>query len=74
MNKLKNCKITVGETYKSPFLNEVGVYQDGTVPFCRDAAGKLWAISGHSNGGHIGMFCGDDLSDMRQMYPISLNF
>lgn len=74
MNKLKDKKITIGETYKSPFLNEIGVYQDGTVPFCRDAAGRLWAIAGHSHADHIGMFCGSDLSDMKQVYPISLNF
>ena len=31
MNKLKDKKIIIGETYKSPFLNEIGIYQDGTV-------------------------------------------
>ena len=67
-------KIEIGESFKTPFANEAGVYQDGTVPLYRDVDGRLWGMSGHSHMGHIGMFCGSDLTDMREAYPVSLNF
>ncbi len=67
-------KITVCRTYGSPFLNQAGIYQDGQIPMCRDASGKLWAISGHTNIGHIGVFCGNDLSDLKEVYPARLLF
>ena len=74
MKDLKNVRFVLGESYKSPFLNAVGVYQDGTVPFARDKNGKLWALSGHSHWGHIGVFCGNDLTDMKEAYPATFNF
>ena len=73
-NELKKINFRIGERYNSPFLNKVNVFQDGTVPFCRDKDGKLWAISGHSHMGEIAMFCGNDICDMQKVYPISLNF
>lgn len=73
-NALEGVSVTIGEAYESPFLNRVGVFQDGTVPLCRDAEGNLWGISGHSHMGHIGMFRGTSLDDMKEAWPITLNF
>ena len=64
----------IGQTLKTPFLNEKDIYQDGTTPMYRDVDGKLWAMSGHSHCGHIGMFCGTSLDDMEEVYPIATNF
>lgn len=66
--------LTVGEGRPSPFMNEVGVYQDGTTPAYRDVDGTLWAVSGHSHKGHIGMFAGRTLDDMVEKWPIQTNF
>lgn len=74
INALTNKKIVVGERYKSPFNWDVNIYQDGTVPFCRDKNGKLWAMAGHTNGGIVGMFCGSNLSDMKLEHPALFNF
>lgn len=62
------------EIYKTPFKNEVDVYQDGTVPFYRDVDGSLWAITGHSHMGDICMFKGTNLLDMQKMYAIKTEF
>lgn len=67
-------KIEIGESFKTPFANEAGVYQDGTVPLYRDVDGRLWGMSGHSHMGHIGMFCGTTLKDMRYVYEAKTNF
>lgn len=61
----------LGET---PFVNKKDIYQDGTTPMYRDAKGQLWAMSGHSHMGHIGMFRGTNLDDLEEVYPIELNF
>ena len=74
MNLLKKYDLFINNEYPSPFLNEKDVFQDGTVPFCRDKNGKLWAIAGHSHMGHIGVFCGDSLEDMDEAYPATFNF
>ena len=74
MNFLDEHKIIIGDKEESPFLNKLGVYQDGTTPMYRDTDGKLWAMSGHSHMGHIGMFCGNSLDDMKEVYPIHTNF
>ncbi len=66
--------LVIGEKKPSPFLNEIDVFQDGTTPMYRDTDGKLWAMSGHSHMGHIGMFCGTCLDDLKHVYPIELNF
>ena len=67
-------QITVGESRKTAFVNEIGVYQDGTTPMYRDVDGKLWAMSGHSHMGHIGMFCGTEPEDLKEVYPIETSF
>ncbi len=73
-NFFNNHKLIIGEKQNTPFHNSIGVYQDGTTPMYRDIDGKLWAISGHSHMGHIGMFCGTTLDDMKEVYPIETNF
>lgn len=73
-NRLSPMEVTIGETYDSPFLNKYGVYQDGTVPMYRDSNGTLWAISGHTHMGHIGIFKGTNLDDMKEAYPMQVNF
>jgi len=73
-NALEKYDVTIGQVYDSPFLNKADIYQDGTVPMYRDSEGTLWAISGHSHMGHIGMFRGSSLEDMTEAYPINLNF
>ena len=73
-NIFKNHTITIGEEKETAFHNSIDIYQDGTTPMYRDVDGKLWAMSGHSHLGHIGMFCGTTLDDMKEVYPISLNF
>jgi len=69
-----NYDLKIGEAMPSPFMNEKGVYQDGTTPMYRDTDGRLWAISGHSHMGHIGVFCGTSLDDMVEMWHIETNF
>ena len=73
-NSLKEYNIKLGESVESAFLNKIDIYQDGTVPMCRDENGKLWAISGHSHMGHIGMFCGDCVENLTEAHPISTDF
>ena len=73
-NLLASETVTVGEAYDSPFLNRFDVYQDGTVPMYRDADDTLWALSGHSHMGHIGVFRGTSLDDMKEAWPMTLNF
>ena len=65
---MEKIKIKIGESFKTAFSNDAGVFQDGTVPLYRDVDGKLWGIGGHSHMGHIGMFCGTNLKDMKYMY------
>lgn len=67
-------ELKIGEEMESPFMNKVGVFQDGTTPMYRDVDGKLWAMSGHSHMGHIGMFSGTCLDDMKEAWPINTNF
>ena len=74
MDFFKKYEIEIGEKRESPFMNKIDIYQDGTTPMYRDVDGKLWAMSGHSHMGHIGMFCGESLDDMKEVYRINLNF
>jgi len=67
-------ELIIGEKKDSPFMNKYGVYQDGTTPMYRDTNGVLWAMSGHSHMGHIAMFSGTCLDDMKYMYKIRTNF
>ena len=67
-------KIVIGEKSKTAFLNKNGVSPDGTVPMYRDTSGKLWAMCGRSYVGHIAMFSGTCLDDIKKTYLISTNF
>lgn len=67
-------KLEIGEATDSPFMNKIGVYQDGTTPMYRDRDNRIWAMSGHSHKGEIAMFCGTSLDDMRKMWKIETNF
>lgn len=67
-------ELIIGEGQDSPFMNRYGVYQDGTTPMYRDVDGRLWAMSGHSHMGHIAMFAGTCLGDMRYMWEIQTAF
>jgi len=74
INELKNKEIAIGKEEDTCFLNKIDIYQDGTVPMFRDKFGTLWAISGHSHLGHIGMFKGTSVDDLTEAYPIKTNF
>ena len=71
---LNTYTVSVGEAQETCFKRAEGVRQDGTVAMCRDTDGKLWAIAGHSNSGHIGMFSGTCIDDLRERYAIDFNF
>ena len=66
--------LIIGEGRETPFHTKNGVYQDGTTPMCRDADGRLWAMSGHSHLGHIAMFMGSCLDDIKYMWEIRTDF
>lgn len=74
MDFLNSHRISVGEASPSPFKRSEGVRQDGTMASYRDVDGRLWAIAGHSNSGHIGMFMGTTLRDVKELYAIDLAF
>jgi len=74
MKFFDNHTICVGKSSKTVFRNEIDIYQDGTTPMYRDVDGRLWAMSGHSHMGHIGMFCGSCLDDLQEAWPIGTNF
>ena len=67
-------ELCIGGGVESAFVKRVGVHQDGTTPMYRDVDGKLWAMSGHSHVGHIAMFSGTCLDDMKHMWQINTNF
>ncbi len=71
---LDEYELHIGEGKESPFLRRIGVYQDGTTPMYRDTDGTLWAMSGHSHLGHIAMFAGTCLDDMKHMWEIRTDF
>lgn len=73
-NYFDDYNIIIGGAEETAFMNKYDIYQDGTVPFYRDKKGKLWGMSGHSHMGHIGMFCGTCLDDMKEVYPIKTIF
>ena len=41
---MEKIKIKIGESFKTAFSNDAGVFQDGTVPLYRDVDGKLWGM------------------------------
>ena len=73
-NYFKNKKINVLSKSETPFTNANDIYQDGIIPFARDKNNNLWAISGHTHIGHIGMFKGTCLDDIKEVYPIKTLF
>ena len=73
-NLLKKFQFHIGEPEQTPFLNAIKVFQDGTVPFALDEHENWWAMSGHTHMGHIGIFKGTCLDDMKELYPIQTNF
>lgn len=64
----------VGETKKTVFTNENGVYQDGVVASCRDASGLLWSVVGHSYLGGISVWSGTSLDRLSRQYDVHYNF
>ena len=74
MNFFKNYKIIIESEGTTPFRRDKDIAQDGTTPMYRDKDGKLWAMSGHSHLGHIGMFCGTSLDDLEELYAVNTNF
>ncbi len=73
-NALKNKEFIIGEERPTSFCADNDIYQDGTTPIFRDVDGKLWAISGHSHMGHISMFLGTSMKDLKKLYTIKTNF
>lgn len=73
-NYFSDKKLIIGEERETPFSQKNGIFQDGTTPMYRDTDGRLWAISGHSHCGHIGMFCGTNPHDLKEVYPVTTNF
>ena len=71
---LKNYTLKIGEKNETAFLRRCGIAQDGTTPMCRDTDGKLWAISGHSHVGHIGVFSGTCVGDLAEVWQAQTNF
>ena len=69
-----NIQVEITGRSTCPFLRKNNIYQDGTTPMYRDVDGTLWAMSGHSHMGHIGMFAGKTLEDLEHKYPIQTNF
>jgi hypothetical protein len=70
----KTHNIEFGEEKMTSIVSHDGVQQDGTTSLYRDVDGKLWAISGQAHSGHIGVFCGTKIEDLKQLYPIKTNF
>lgn len=73
-NMLAGAQWSVSGEKPTPFVNANDIYQDGTAPMYRDKNGMLWAMSGHTHMGHIGMFKGSCLDDLSEVYPIKTNF
>ncbi len=73
-NRLYGAKWSIGAEISTPFNNKNGIYQDGTTPMYRNKDGILWAISGHTHMGHIGIFKGNCLDDLKEVYEMKTNF
>ena len=71
---LNKFTLKIGDKSETAFLRKNGIAQDGTTPMCRDTDGKLWAMSGHSHVGHIGVFSGTNVSDLKEMWQAQTNF
>jgi len=64
----------VSESSLSQYTNDNGVYQDGTLAFCRDKDGVLWALLGHSHLGGVSLWKGTSVDDMQKQCYIEYNF
>lgn len=73
-NFLQTHTLKIGEKKETPLKRSAGIAQDGTTPMCRDSNGKLWAMSGHSHIGHIGIFKGSSVSDLEEVWQAQTNF
>ena len=71
---LNKYTLKIGEKSETAFLRRNGIAQDGTTPMYRDVDGKLWAMSGHSHVGHIGIFSGTHVSDLKEVWQAETNF
>ncbi len=74
MDFLKSHRFVIGTDSETQFKRAEGVRQDGTMAMYRDVDGRLFAIAGHTNSGHIGMFAGTTQEDLKELYPIDLCF
>lgn len=73
-NAFKEARWHIGAAEPTVFCNARDIYQDGTIPMARDAQNGLWALSGHTHMGHIGMFHGTCLADLTEAWPIRTEF
>ena len=73
-NFFKNYTIELGEQKPTVIQWQTRVYQDGTLPMCRDKDGTLWAISGHSHAGRIAMYQGTKIDDLKEVCTVATNF
>lgn len=74
MEFLNTHQIAVGAASETAFKRNRGIRQDGTMAMYRDVDGRLWAMAGHTNSGHIGMFCGTSQEDLSEVWSIDLCF
>ena len=74
MSFLQTHRIVAKADSPSQFRREEGIYQDGTVAMYRDVDGRLFAIAGHTNAGHLGMFIGQTQEDLKKCYEAQLSF
>ena len=74
MSFLSTHRFVVGEDSETQFKRAEGIRQDGTMAMYRDADGRLFAIAGHTNSGHVAMFAGQTQEDLKELYPIDLCF
>ena len=70
----KEYTFKIGKCSETALKRSAGIAQDGTTPMCRDKDGKLWAMSGHSHIGHIGIFCGTKIDDLEEVWQANTNF
>lgn len=73
-NLLEGVRFEIAPGGKTVFVNANDIYQDGTLPAWRDEKGMLWALSGHTHLGHIGVFAGQSIHRMRELYRLQTNF
>ena len=71
---LNTHRFVVGADSETQFKRAAGIRQDGTMAMYRDTDGRLFAIAGHTNSGHISMFVGQTQADLKELYPIDLCF